>query len=90
LQRQRTDRHISKERDQREQTGNRGPHGGVRHTAIAYANAASEAIEERHDQHAVHRGAHGPRREVDITVGVLAYAADEGLRLKPSASDSPS
>ena len=74
-----TDRHISKERDQREQTGNRGPHGGVRHTGDRIRDAACEAIEERHDQHAVHRGAHGPRGEVDITVGAARLCGDEGL-----------
>ena len=49
-------------------------HSAAGHRRDRVRDTGCESVEEPHDQHAIHRRAHGPRREVDITVGPLANA----------------
>ena len=74
LQRQCSDGRIAEERNERERSGDRGPQGGVRDAGEGVRDPACEPVEQPYDQHAVHRGAQGPRGHVDIAFGALADA----------------
>jgi hypothetical protein len=46
----------------------------VRHTGDRVRNPGCESIEQPDEEHAVHRRAHRPRCEVDISFGPIADA----------------